>query len=94
LIIADTHIYLFHGCIANILFLCISPISHRSHRSSRAAANNPHGFSAQALAKLRAIADPAQREKAERRLIRKRNREWALSAGEDEHDERLGASGV
>jgi hypothetical protein len=48
---------------------------HPGHWSHRVTADNPHGFTDKALARFRAIEDPAEREKEEKKLLdaRKRN---------------------
>jgi hypothetical protein len=45
-----------------------------NHWIHRVTADNPHGFVDKVLARLRAIEDPAERQKAERRLIADRRR--------------------
>jgi hypothetical protein len=45
---------------------------HHSHWSHRVTADNPHGFTDTTLARFRAIEDPAEREKEERRMLMKR----------------------
>jgi hypothetical protein len=47
---------------------------HPSHWSRRVTADNPHGFVDKVLARLRAIEDPAEREKAEKKVLA--DRRW------------------
>jgi hypothetical protein len=45
---------------------------HHSHWSHRVTADNPHGFTDKVLVRLRAIEDPAKREKEEKMLLDQR----------------------
>jgi hypothetical protein len=45
---------------------------HHSHWSHRVTSDNPHGFADKVLVRLRAIEDPAKREKEEKRLLNQR----------------------
>jgi hypothetical protein len=52
-------------------------LSERLHHSlwnHRVTADNPHGFRIDALARLRAIEDPTEREKEEKKVLADRNR--------------------
>jgi hypothetical protein len=49
--------------------------AHPSHWSRRVTADNPHGFADKTLVRLRAIEDPAEREKEERMVLDQRR--WA-----------------
>jgi hypothetical protein len=42
---------------------------HHNHWSRRVTADNPHGFADKTLARLRAIEDPAEREKEEKKVL-------------------------
>jgi hypothetical protein len=46
--------------------------THHSHWSRRVTADNPRGFSDKVLARLRAIEDPAKREREEKKLLDQR----------------------
>jgi hypothetical protein len=48
-------------------------VDHR-HSSRRVTSDNPHGFFDKTLARLRAIEDPAEREKAEKEVLAMRRR--------------------
>jgi hypothetical protein len=43
-----------------------------NHWSRRVTANNPHGFADKTIARLRAIEDPTEREKEEKKVLDKR----------------------
>jgi hypothetical protein len=47
---------------------------HHLHWSRRVTADNPHGFADKVLVRLRAIEDPAQREKEEKKVLDQRRR--------------------
>jgi hypothetical protein len=55
---------------------------HHNHWSRRVTADNPHGFAVKTLARLRAIEDPAEREKEETRALdqRRKNEKYRSDA--------------
>jgi hypothetical protein len=55
---------------------------HGNHWSLRVTTDNPHGFPDGTLARLRAIEDPAEREKAEKKVLdhRRRNKKQRSDA--------------
>jgi hypothetical protein len=58
---------------------------HPLHWSRRATTDNPHGFTDKVLTRLRAIEDPAEREKEEKKLLDAR-RKYYVKQGLDPED--------